>query len=424
MSTQGLDRIVKGLRSEPLPKALYMFDSICGYHPHPRQFEAQLAILAYPETANCWGRQLGKTLWDSLTGEFMSVVLGMRGAFRTPMEGQCEAPLEYWQSTPFFEGMSDGWAKFGGKRMIHLGPITNNNMRSKTLDYIIYDEEASCTKKQDLLLDVGEYMVQNSKKRRVVHVSTPMIGTKFESNFTRLEALGKAFRYTYKDFQGTSWINAAMIEIQKKKAMVESGHYPRWLFLQEVDAIFAAQGGSIFSDYEMGVIPIHENQPEYIGIDINPKAGHTAIVSYFLPPSTFYVKEQIDLGTNTEYAATVLRNRSTWRTHIEFEMNGPGEEAYKTFMKVFKKGFLGKFTPVHWDEQNKFNRVMQLLACKIVVNPQAKDAWEQIRGASWDPNKKLAPFKTPNDHWIDATYHAGAGVEAMSPQKGFALLQA
>jgi len=195
-------------------------------------------------------------------------------------------------------------------------------------------------------------------------------------------------------------------EIQRTRIMVDEGHYPQWLFLQETMAQFAAQGGSIFSDYEERNLSVDPYLKEWIGIDINPKAGHTATVAVRPSPNVIYFKEVIDLGTDTELAAQIIKNRMRWNTSVELELNGAGEEAVKVFYKVLGSDYLGSFRGIEWTEQLKFNRVMEMLKFHIISSEQARKFHDQLRGASWSPVKKLSPMKTPEDHWIDAGYHS------------------
>lgn len=399
--------MIQVLRQKPFPLNLVMFNEFCGYSLSPEQVVAQIQMLGYKESAGCWGRQLGKTLTVSLTTLFMAAILGWRGGYRTPMEGQCEPPLEYWGSTPFYEGTSRGWLKVNGKKMIHLAPVTDNQMRGKTLDFLVYDEQAGCSKKQEPMLLYGKKMIQNSPYRRLIRISTPICNTMFETDYYRLEKRGQTTHYTYKDFNAaTPWLQDAIEEILETQRLMDDGHYPIHLFKQETLAEFAPAGGSIFSDYEERTIIPEPQGAEWIGIDINPKTGHTAIVTQRINPRVIYLKEQIDLGTDTEYAAKRIKERMRWNTSVELELNGPGEEAIKTFWKVLKDDYLGSFQGISWTDQLKIDRIMQILKKHVIVNPQAKKTFRQIRGYSWDPHFKLKPNKTPDDHWIDGFLHS------------------
>lgn len=404
-----MSNIIDTLRKLPFPTNLIVFNRICGYELEPEQLLAQIKMIIYPESAHCWGRQLGKTLTVSLTTLFMSAVLGMRGCYRTPQKAQCDAPLEYWSSTPFYSGKSNDYIRVLGKKMIHLAPITNNSMRSRTVDYLIYDEQAAASRKQELMLLYGQKMVQNSFKRHVIRISTPIVSTGFETDYNRLDGIGQTTCYTYKSFsQESPWIIAAIEEIEETIKLVEAGHYPLHLFQQEVLAMFAPAGGAIFSDYEESYLKYNHFAPIFVGIDVNPKAGHTAIFVRYIHPNIIYVMEELDLGTDTEQAAVIIKNKMTHNTSVRLELNGPGEEAYKVFIKVLNQGKRppGHFDGEIWSEDAKIQRIMQMMKHHFIFSPACKKTYTQYKAYSWDPNHKLKPVKTPDDHWIDGLLHA------------------
>lgn len=395
------------LRKRPFPLNLLMFFYACDFYPERFQFQSAVAEIAYPETAHCWGRRIGKTLTTSLTSQFLASIAGWRGVYLVPSAPQLESPNEYWLSNPFGDRVSADWLYCQGRKCINLAPMTNNNVRSKGFDFIVFDEQAALEKRQEGLLNVAKKMVQNSQHRHVVRISTPVINTQFEKDYLRLRDRGWAWKYNYQDVdQRRKWILPALEEIEEERKMVEDGHYPAWLFNQETLAEFSAMGGTIFSDYSQSTLNLYDPySPEYIGIDVNPRYGHTAVITQLPNPGEIYVKEEIELGTDTEMAAEKIRLRARYNTHVAIELNGAGIEVYKTFQKHFKrKGFLGKLTSYTIDDQVRANRVMQLLRFHTIINPQAKQFFTQFKGAQWDPNKKMMPLKGPEDHWIDAWY--------------------
>jgi hypothetical protein len=390
--------------------AIYIFDVYCGYKPEPQQLVAQYQMILNQETAGCWARQLGKTLFTSLTSAFMSVVLGWKGIYRAPMKGQCDAPKEYWQSLPFWSGMSNDYVKFNGKKSIHLGPITDNTMRSMTADYIVYDEQAGCSKKQEQMILYGKKMIQNSPNRHLIRISTPIVGSSFEKDFYRLMESNAATRYTYQSFnQQSEWLQPAIAEILETEKLVKAGQYPLHLFKQETLAQFAPAGGAIFSNYEMKDLPLNTHfMKRYVGIDINPKFGHIAVLCTPLGNNTIYVFDEIELGVDTEYAAKQVMNMMDYRVSINFENNGAGQEAGKVFKKAYSRANEpeGIIKYVDWNEQSKIDRIMGMLENKFIFNKKASRTYEQFRSYAWDEKHKLRPTKTPDDHYIDSLLHA------------------
>lgn len=395
------------VRDGKLLHAIEIFDTFCGYKPEPQQLVAQYLMIKKQETAGCWGRQLGKTLFTSLTSAFMYLILGWKGGYRTPMKGQCEAPKEYWQGLPFYSGMSNDWVKFNGKRAIHLSPITDNNMRSKTLDFLVYDEQAGCSKKQEQMIIFGKKMIQNSRNRHLIRISTPIVGSSFEKDFFRLMDSNAATRYTYQSYdQSAEWLQAAIEEIKETELMVNKGQYPLHLFKQETLAQFAPAGGAIFSNYKRGIMDMNHFSNRCYGIDINPKFGHIAVAVTRPTPNTIYVYDEIELTPATDYAAKTMRNLMRYDVSVNMEKNGAGEEAMKVFRKELAKGYEGRFDYIDWTEQKKISRIMGMLEFNFVFGPKAQNTFDQFKSYAWDENHKLKPNKTPDDHYIDACMHA------------------
>jgi hypothetical protein len=294
--------------------------------------------------------------------------------------------------------------------------LTEGKARSRRIDWVYYDEEASANEDA---LNASEGTLSVSDLGMIRHGSTPVKGSIFETNIKRLQQIGAPV--SIRPWQQLHHIK--LEHIQRMKAKL-----PAWFFRQEYECSFEAAQGKVFEHVVEGPFDLSDQKVNYqrhyihFGLDWNPVAGHYLVGSRWSDDYLRnYVLVQKNLGTDLRSVLDTLIEilRQNPYSYLEIEDGGTNMGYCDAlFLEASKRSendptltsMLGRIVRRPWDSagKNKHNTITMLLPTIIYVDrlltPEVADWFDW---ATWDDTKAQPTLlKSDDQHPLDAYLHS------------------
>lgn len=302
----------------------------------------------------------------------------------------------------------------GGRFVIYN--VEGEYTRSQRADLIIYDEEAQMT---DAGYDATNAILGVSQLAKVIHLSTPIKGSIFETNYLRMKRTG--LPVLERKWFEIGYINRKVVERDRASK-------PGWYFRQEWECSFEAPMGRVFENVVEGPIDLSHQQTDYrrhhitYGVDWNPSAGHWLGGSRWSDDYLHnYVLMEKNLGTNIQFVFDTLLALLVQDplSFIELEDGGTNAgycDAFFNYAYLYTqthpelKPLLGRIGRRAWDSagRNKHATITLLWNATIHIDPAiTPEIAYWLNCAHWDAESSDPKLeKDADQHPLDCYLHS------------------
>ena len=316
--------------------------------------------------------------------------------------------------------------KFRNGGWFQIRNLTPKKARSRRVDVAGFDEEREADEEA---LRAAYATMSNSKLRKKIHLTTPLLGSPAHTTWKRMKQEGKPL--IIRHYSDCPYINPAEVEYARKE-------YPDWYFKQEYECEWTAASGRIFSNVEhedftteisaQNKIRDWVRTWDHCGVDWNPVYGHVMVwTRYDQAKTTCFVTHESNLGTDGMAACEQLFDTLILNPHMKLEMEDGGTnigfcEMFFGMLEDFKlrkKFTLDEYLSIarrsyrrNWDSEgkNKMKSITNLYPLTIMVDDaRTPQTAEWLDKASWDKKDtsgKPKVLKDPEMHWFDAFLHS------------------
>lgn len=370
----------------------------------------------------------GSKTFDSLIIGVYYAYLGFHVIFWSPSQAQMEQPKDYLDQltcnnflTHCIKEKLKLKVLFKNNGWIKIKNLTQKQARSPRCDLEIFDEEAQADKDA---YNSSSPVLSVSSLKKIIHLSTPIVGTIFEENYNRLQDEGKPVLVM-------RWDQCAHmnqdVEFMKKEIKTK----PAWWIRQEYFCSFETPSGRVFENAISEEFDLSELRNDYsrthinYGLDWNPKSGHYLVgTRYSDDYSKIYIMIEKNLGTNIDSVINTIFDllEKDDQSLIEVEDGGTNSGycdalftlAYKMLNNTINnkdlKPILNRINRRAWDSagKNKHASINNIMACTIYCNKAiTPDVIYWLNSASWD-DKSSDPklLKDSEQHPLDAFLHS------------------
>ena len=238
------------------------FDVIMECIENPKQLEVLLLR----------SRRLGKTQTCVYLTVF-GIVMGLSIVYFTNALDQLDQPAIYFSEKIFPFLNTKACMKFekhtyDSEGLAYLRSLTENTARSKTIDWVIFDEEGSMIGKE-LFIKAARKMIANSKFPLIIHVGSARAGSPYHDNYTRMitDCPEYVLEHPWQEAKDSDWFNEAIVMMDKRQAIIDG---TMWEWEQEYECKWTVPHGLIFKhliqeDWSQGAPYLADR----FGIDIN-----------------------------------------------------------------------------------------------------------------------------------------------------------
>jgi hypothetical protein len=390
-------QLIQKIPDEQLALRLYLKVLEKTGHPPYCEFQKQAFADLIETREGAWLRSRGGS--KTCDAADVTVFGGIRGyepVWRAGSDDQVATARKYFRRNPFVVPGKGGVTHDAVRTLnggeISLGPLTEKRAHSRRTGMLVYDEERDMAEED---FNGSKGMCSAHPNPIKLHGSTSLAGSVFEKTVDRLRPAGQVHEQTYDQIP---FLNQHEIEAQKNEM-------PEWFWEQEYMCKFTRPGGVVFSklsqcnafpDFLHGAIPCR-------GVDWGGAFDAVVDVTLGTHGEICVVREAREAGSDTEML---------WLKQWPYTkaVEGPLSSSFNSGYAIIANKFGALVAGITPSEQSA--RLMAVVNRPILVAPECKDVWNDLRNAEWGGNgfvlkdsgqhKKAGSKILHENHFLDA----------------------